>query len=332
MFTTDIYIWRSFFVDKLIDYCMQLNFLPPDMLSAVRNLNINFLTELRLRKGQPVMAEYSGEYKYLCPGGVTDRHESAIRCADVVPVLNAAMGGCVYSFAEQLKNGFITVSGGVRIGIAGEYVTEHGQVKTIARATSLNIRIPHAAEGCSDYLFGCLMRGKVVSALLYSKPGLGKTTLLRDIARNISRRFRLNVLVLDTRNELGGNGEYGLGETCDVVNSCDKLGALGSAVRAMKPDVIITDELYGDDDIAAVRFARDCGIEVIASSHVCEHSVLAALPFDYYIKLNGIGLIPDIYDKNFDLVCNNCPDYVCRRAAFGGKEEEGGGVRRAVRI
>ncbi len=323
---------RSFFAPRRIELCcMDLSFLPREILAAVNNVNLNFLTEIRLRRGQPVIIEYRGAYRYLCAGGAAETRRGAIICGDVVSILNGAMGGCVYSYAEELKQGFITVGGGIRIGVAGEYVTENGQIKTIARATSLNIRIPHRAEGCSSAVYGALLSGGIASVLLFSRPGLGKTTMLRDLTARISREHKINVLVLDARNEIGGAGEaYDLGETVDVVKSCDKLPSVKSAIRAMRPELIITDELYGESDIAAVRFARDCGIDVIASSHVCDKNYLKSLPFDYYVRLNSIGGRPDIYDKNFDIVGDSSADDVCGHAALGRKKEEGGGIRGTV--
>lgn len=310
---------------------MNLSFLPPEILSAVNNVNLNYLTEIRLRRGQPVLIEYCGEYKYLNSGGASGRGSGALICMDIAGILNKAMDGCVYSYAEELKQGFITVGGGIRIGVAGEYVTEGGQVKTIARATSLNIRIPHRAEGCSDRVFKAIFKDGLNSALFYSRPGLGKTTMLRDLTARISHEHRANILVLDTRNEIGGAGEiYNLGETVDVVKSCEKLPSLKSAIRAMRPELIVTDELYGEKDAAAVKFARDCDIAVVASSHVCDRDYLRSLPFDFFIKLNGINLEPEIYDKDFNTVCNNSAYDSCGGAALSRKEKEGGGIRRTV--
>ena len=107
---------------------MKLTFLPADDCAAVGYLNLNYLTEIRLRRAQPVIIEYSGEYRYLSAGGVTARREAALVCADVADVLYRAMGGCVYSYAEELKEGFITISGGIRIGGAGEYVTDGSEI------------------------------------------------------------------------------------------------------------------------------------------------------------------------------------------------------------
>ena len=98
----------------------------------------------------------------------------------------------------------------------------------------------------------------------------------------------------------------------------------------MRPELIVTDELYGENDAAAVKFARDCDIAVVASSHVCDRDYLRSLPFDFFIKLNGINLEPEIYDKDFNTVCNNSAYDSCGGAALGRKEKEGGGIRRTV--
>ncbi|MCD7728441.1 MAG: hypothetical protein LUI60_00820 [Clostridia bacterium] len=312
---------------------MNLGFLPEDILSAIKNVNINYLSEIRLRQGQPVIIEYGGEYKYICGGGVTDKRNAAIVCSDTAATLFSAMGGCVYNYAEQLKDGFITVEGGVRIGVAGEYVTENGAIKTIKNAHSLNIRIPHDVKGCSEFVYDRLFGTKLCSVLLYSVPGYGKTTMLRDIVRKISSSYKVNILVLDVRNEIsGGANGYNLGENVDVVLSCDKLISVKSAIRAMKPQIIVTDELYGENDMEAMRFAADCGIYTIASSHICNKSLLKKMPFLYYVHLTGINCLPEIYDKDFNIICDSGAYDLCRSVAVGGKEEKNVGIQRTLRI
>lgn len=298
---------------------MSLSFLPDGVKAAIGHLNYNRLSEIRLRRGQPVIVEYDGKYGYLGNTGIVSSENDGIRVADITSVLNAATGGCVYGFTEQMKSGFITVEHGVRIGIAGEYVTEKGAVNTIKNVTSLNIRIPHDIKGCSEYLFKTAFSNGVKSTLIFSKPGLGKTTMLRDIARKLSKTT--NVLVFDERGEIAALDGYGDGfdlGTVDVVRCYSKLGAIASAIRAMKPDVIITDELYGDEDIKAVQYAADCSITVIASSHVSDREKLKKMPFEYFVKLKNLGAIPEIYDKNFNSYCNRRADDDAGRVFFGG--------------
>ncbi len=299
---------------------MGLSFLPEDIISSLACLNYNFLSEIRLRRGQPVIVEYKGEYKYLGCCGLSVGEKDRLTVFDVAQVLNSATNGCIYSYTEQIKSGFITVEHGIRIGIAGEYVTEHGEVNTIKNVTSLNIRVPHEVEGCSNYLFKTLYCDRIQNTLIFSKPGMGKTTMLRDVARNLCKTNILNVLVFDERGEISGIDGYGDGfnlGVADVVRCFSKKGAIAGAIRAMKPDVIITDELYGNDDVNAVEYAVDCGITVIASSHIIDARILKNLPFDYFVKLDSPGGDPLIYDKNFNSYSDCCTDNSRGSVYFG---------------
>lgn len=297
---------------------MSLSFLPDEVRFAVSHLNYNRLSEIRLRKGQPVIVEYDGKYSFLGKVGIVSSASESIWLAEITPVLNAATNGCIYSFTEQIKNGFITVEHGVRIGIAGEYVTEKGVVNTIKNVTSLNIRIPHYIKNCSGYLFETIFLKEIESSLIFSKPGFGKTTMLRDIARKLSPAR--NVLVFDERGEIAALDNFGEGfdlGTVDVVRCYSKLGAIASAIRAMRPDVIITDELYGEEDIEAVRYAADCSITVIASSHISDREKLKKMPFKYFVELKSLGAKPVIYDKNFNSYCDSRADDDAWRVPFG---------------
>ena len=294
---------------------MGLSFLPQEIQSGLSHINFNLLSEIRLRQGLPVIIEYCGEYGYLTPTGFSKDVRQALTGGNISAVLSAAFGGNLFNYTEQMKNGFVTVGHGVRIGIAGEYVTEGGKVNTIRNLSSLNIRIPHDFAGCSNGICERLFSDKVKSTLIFSKPGLGKTTMLRDIAKNLCKKIR-NILVFDERNEIAAMDEYGegfdLGNFVDVIRCHNKLSAISSAIRAMKPDVIITDELYGADDIAAIRYADDCGITLIASSHICRPEILKTMPFEYFVKLTALNKPPEIYDKNFNSYSDSGVDDIDR--------------------
>lgn len=309
---------------------MRLSFLPQEVQNAIAHLNLNRLSELRLRRGQPVSVEYGGEMFFLAQSGVTPDRSRAIVCGDVAKVLAAATGGNVYGYAEQLKSGFITVSNGVRIGVAGEYVTDGGKVATIKSVTSLNIRVPHDVPDCAAEICKTLFSDGAKSTLIFSKPGLGKTTMLRGVAKYLSENFPQNILVFDERNEISAMGEegdgYDLGARVDVIRCYEKKGAIVGAIRAMKPQVIITDELYGAADIETVKYAVDCGICVIASSHVVEKNFLKSMPFEYFVKLTAIAAKPEIYDKNFDIVGDYRADDVARNSGGGRQKKEGAGL------
>ncbi|MDE6790503.1 MAG: hypothetical protein K2J61_02150, partial [Clostridia bacterium] len=147
---------------------MNLYFLPEKIKRAIDNLNLNYITEIRLRAGQPVIIQYKGEYKYINDYGATDSPSGALKCENAEGILYAAMEKSVYAYTEQLKNGFVTVDGGVRIGIAGEYVTQDKSVVTVKNVTSLNIRIPHDVTGVTDNLYKIISVDEIKSTLIYS--------------------------------------------------------------------------------------------------------------------------------------------------------------------
>lgn len=292
----------------LIDYTMNFYYLPEELKRALNNLNANYLTEIRLRVGQPVIIQYRGEYKYINEYGDTDSLRGAIICESAEKVLYAAMEKSVYAYSEQLKNGFVTVDGGVRIGVAGEYVTQGANVVTVKNVTSLNIRVPHDVFGVAEQLYKIISVDGLESTLIFSPPGFGKTTILRDFARTISRSDNLNILLFDERFEISGLDGSGrgfeLGKNCDVVRGADKYNAFVNSIRVMRPHVLITDELFGVNDVNAVRYAAECGITVIASSHSIDRNLLKDMPFEKYVELTGIGKEAVVYDKNFNFICN----------------------------
>lgn len=204
---------------------MTLSFLPNDIQSALAHLNFNFISEIRLRRGQPVIIEYKGEYKYLNAFGIADKLCNLLTIKEIEPIIVAATNGCIYNYTEQMKSGFITVGHGIRIGIAGEYVTQNGAVNAIKEITSLNIRLPHNIVGCADFIIKSILYDSLHSTLLYSKPGLGKTTMLRDITISLSKMQKYNILIFDERGEISaisGQDGYDLGDRVDVIRCYEK--------------------------------------------------------------------------------------------------------------
>ena len=271
-----------------ITYSM-LEFLAPRLLEAVRHVNLNRLYELRIRADKPMRGNLGGTFCYLGASGVSVGESTAIfpTQQEIADTLFAASGYSVYSVAEQMKKGFLTGPEGERIGIAGSYVYENGGVLSVHAVTSLCIRVPHAVEGCAEEIYArCLSEG-MCSLILLSPPGEGKTTLLRDLSRLVCERRQLNVLVSDERGELSAGD---LGRTADVIRFADKLTAFTAGIRAMRPDLIVTDELLPEDYTAVAR-AIGSGIRVFASAHLVRAEDVPQKLFDRYILLDGLGRI-----------------------------------------
>ena len=153
----------------------------------------------------------------------------------------------MYAYIEQLKQGFLTIRGGHRVGICGTVVMDHDKVKTIRHISGLNIRIAHEVKGCADTLYSlCTRMGKLIPTLIISPPGCGKTTLLRDMIRKISDEGQ-TVGVVDERSEIGacyqGVAQNDLGIQTDIMDACEKGQGMNMLIRSMAPDVIAVDEI-----------------------------------------------------------------------------------------
>ena len=278
-----------------------LDFLPQNIKKGLNRINQKYLYEIRLRAGKPTMINYEGAFQYLSEFGLTNIAEKAIHPSliDIEDCIYRAGKYSVYSIEEQIRKGYITAEKGERIGLAGEYVLEKGNVLAIRNFSSVCIRVPHEIAGCGEYIYQCCMSDRVRSLLLMSSPGLGKTTILRDLARILSRKTQKNILICDERGEISaGNTGY----TSDIIKFCDKETAFESGIRAMRPEIIITDEL-SEKDCFALKKALAAGIIVLASAHFSDMQYVKEPYlgiFERYILLNEkrIGDVYAIYDNN----------------------------------
>lgn len=294
------------------------NILPEIILNCLRNYNIQDIYEMRLRTGSPIVINYKGRNISL----LSEVGSKIYVTKEIIEyVLKQATECSIYAFNNQIKQGFITTKGGVRLGISGESVnSDNFMPTTIKNINSINIRVPHEIVGCSNSIFKYVYIKDVgvKNTLIISPPGAGKTTLLRDIARNLSSVEKIyNCLIVDERFELASvvNGEKMLdvGYYSDIVSGATKMFAFTNAIRAMRPDVIITDELMGVDDVLACERAVCSGVKIIASVHAENHRDLLNKEefkdltknkiFERYVILNGKdkpGKIDAILDENFN--------------------------------
>ncbi len=294
-------------------------FLPDFLYKAISYLNLNKLYEIRIRADRPIKINYNGEYKFLSGYGDCEKKESALVCslADIEKIVFQACERSIYSVTEQIKQGFITTNNGARIGLGGMYVYDGNTVTTIKDVSSLTIRIPHEVENCSLEVFNACFLDGLKSVLIISPPACGKTTMLRDLCRKISENYNVNILVSDERNEICariGNSKVDFGNTTDVITYARKDDAFSSGIRAMRPDLIVTDEIVNCNEVDALIKTKHSGVEVLASAHFKDieflkdskmfDRALAHRIFDYYVVLshNIIGKIDKIFNKDLQEV------------------------------
>lgn len=225
------------------------------------------LEELRLRAGYPMAAVRGGE-EWVPEGW----RRAILTESDLQRVLEMAGQGSVHTILDQLRSGFVTAAGGVRIGICGVGAVEDGRLLSFRQVTSLALRVPRAIAGVAEPLLPQLAPGRELpSTLLLSPPGVGKTTLLRDLIRCLSTGVWINpkrVGVADERGELGvGSLRAFLGPRVDVLAYCPKAAALMLLLRGMSPQVLAADEITDPQDIRAMEQAAGCGVTLLATAH-----------------------------------------------------------------
>ncbi len=241
--------------------------LPAKVLSLISTVkNPEKIQEIRMRVNRPTMIQ-TDDKEYISTF-VTHRE-------DLNSVIQKISNYSIYAFEDDIRQGFITFKGGHRIGISGECVMEDRKIKTIKNISSLNIRISKEFIGCSDKILPFIQReDKIKNTIIISPPKCGKTTLLRDITRNISNGYKnkgKKVSLIDERSEIAGCclgiPQMDIGNRTDVFDNCIKSQGIMMAIRSMSPEVIICDEIGTSKDAEGIMMAYNCGVNLICSLH-----------------------------------------------------------------
>lgn len=267
-----------------------LNLFSIKLRNLISGSGIDFmhLQEIRLRSGQPLILICNNKEYFISNTGIITSNKDNSFIVDVNEIretMEYISNYSMYAFEEEIRQGFITVSGGHRVGICGKAVMENGKLKTIKYISFINIRLAHEIKGCSENIMRYLYKAydSVYNTLIISPPMNGKTTLLRDIVRNISngsvdensRKYSaqkgLSVGLADERSEIAasylGVPQNDVGIRTDVMDAMPKTYGIMMLIRTMSPDVIAVDEIGSPEDVNSILYGINCGCSFIGTIH-----------------------------------------------------------------
>lgn len=273
------------------------------------------IQEIRLRLGQPMVIIYNNKERIL---------SHSIERKELMEIIDYITNYSPYAYENELRQGFITIEEGHRVGMAGQVLVEKGSVKNFKQISSLNIRVSHEVLHCADTIIPYIAQNKqVCHTLIVSPPRCGKTTILRDVIRQISNGTEeirgCTVGVVDERSELAscyqGVPQNDMGMRTDVLDGCPKAEGMLMLIRSMSPQVIAIDEIGGPEEVEIMKYAMHCGVKILATVHGESMEEIRHKPlftqliqehcFKRYVVLqngNHVGEVAGIYDERGSLL------------------------------
>lgn len=273
------------------------NILSSNLRMLLKNIDDVKLNEIRIRIGKPIIVSMNQQEFYVNKNGrlcndLTDLY--LVKENDIKETIEYITNYSLYAYNDEIRKGFITVSGGHRIGICGKVIYDNNEIKTIRNINSINIRVSNQVLGCAGAVVKNIFRnGGFENTLIISPPGLGKTTLLRDMIRIISngtKEFEGKTIgVVDERSEIAscynGKPQNDVGIRTDVLDCCLKKDGMIMLIRSMKPQIIAVDEIGSIEDARMIEYCSLCGCKIIATVH--------GLTFDEVSYKDGIKKLMD---------------------------------------
>lgn len=275
----------------------------------------NCLQEIRLRVHKPIHLHYqSMDFDY----GL-----QKVQVEDLRDIFLHICGNSVYAYEKERENGFFTVEGGHRVGFAGAVTAYHEGRYIVSHITSMNIRIAHEMIDVSREVIPYCMQDNIpLNTLIISPPGLGKTTLLRDMTRVFGEKWKVGVV--DERGEIAGAYQgvpvLDCGKYTDVLTGIEKKKGIDILLRTMSPQLIVIDEIGVEEDAKGIEKASVCGCAILASAHGKSledlgrreelREILVQKHFDRYLVIKQIeqgSRVVDVFDQDGVKVCIGKP-------------------------
>jgi stage III sporulation protein AA len=286
--------------------------LPKTIRSKLEQVeNVQQLEELRIKVNKPL---------FIHIGSKEEVWDYIATSEDIKYIMQRISNYSIYAFEDEIRQGYITIKGGHRVGLCGICVIENNSIKTIKDISSVNIRVCKEVIGCADKVMPYIINNNsVYNTIIISPPKCGKTTLLRDISRIISQGdkdkkfYGKNVSIIDERSEIGGSfkgiPQMDVGMRSDILDNCPKSQGIMMAIRSMSPDVIVCDEIGTQRDMESILMALNSGISLITTIHgfgiedLYKRLVFKDIVDNYVFtrgivlsNKKGIGTIECIYD------------------------------------
>jgi len=247
-----------------------LRYFPIELRNAIilsEDIKLSEICEIRIRINRPVILSSKDKDYIVNRNG----NEYIVTKEIINRIFESICGNSVYAFTDEISNGFITIYGGHRVGISGKPLYKEGKIYSIKDISGLNFRIAREVKGVADNIISKIkVNEEFVSTLIISSPGLGKTTLLRDLVRQISNEGH-NVSLVDERSEIAGCflgiPQNDVGIRTDIMDAVLKPNGIKMMVRSMRPEFVATDEIGTDEDAEAIEYAVNSGVKILATAH-----------------------------------------------------------------